>query len=343
MDPDDQDMPAIVSWYDNTSNSLFMQDVQMGDNLPSLTITPVKTEFKTEPISNMEYTELMDINPGDFKLDYDQTSGDFIDQLYADVCLMTEVKNMETLVNQDTANIKTEPMTDTVRSELTKQRPELPKLIIKTEDFVDFPLNTPDIEKSDFAWPAIKDVETDNEEIFMSDESTTPTPPQDYDSQMKTDVENTSNNMRVCTEDSTCSLPSHVKMGIFTPEHKHANKDYLLQVLQVLTMLQCTVGEVDKTADCRCMLCYEGGMTFQQAKLHMRTEHGHAFGNYNNIEGTSGQAAGNTKVENSTSNDLPTVTSVRYLLPSIRDRIRLTHSLLCTYTPGSSPETLSLY
>ena len=282
-------IPAIVSWYDNTSNSLLMQDVQMGDNLPSLTITPVKTEFKTEPISNMEYTELMDINPGDFKLDYDQTSGDFIDQLYADVCLLSEVKNTETQVSQGTANIKTELMTDTVLSELTKQRPELPKLIIKTEDFVDFPLNTPDIEKSDFAWPTIKDVETDNEEIFMSDESTTPTPPQDYGSQMKTDVENTSNNMRVCTEDSTCSLPSHVKMGIFTPEHKHANKDYLHLVLQVLTMLQCTVGEVDKTADCRCMLCYEGGMTFQQAKLHMRTEHGHAFGNYNNIEGTSGR------------------------------------------------------
>jgi hypothetical protein len=49
MDPDDQDMPAIVSWYDNTSNSLFMQDMQIGDNLPSLTITPVKTEIKTEP------------------------------------------------------------------------------------------------------------------------------------------------------------------------------------------------------------------------------------------------------------------------------------------------------
>jgi hypothetical protein len=64
---------------------------KVGDNLPSLTITPVKTEIKTEiktePISNMEYTELMDINPGDFKLDYDLTSGDFIDQLYADVCL----------------------------------------------------------------------------------------------------------------------------------------------------------------------------------------------------------------------------------------------------------------
>jgi hypothetical protein len=56
MDPDDQDMPAILAWYDNTSNSLLMQDVQMGDNLPSLTITPVKTESRQKSRQSLSQT-----------------------------------------------------------------------------------------------------------------------------------------------------------------------------------------------------------------------------------------------------------------------------------------------
>jgi len=86
----------------------------------------------------------------------------------------------------------------------------------------------------------------------------------------------------LCTGDTSCLNPVHMKEGIFCPQHYHSEQPHLWQIIHTLVMILCYVTtKAGKVCQLECIICADArNYTYLDAYTHVWTVHGHFFGNH---------------------------------------------------------------